>query len=135
MEKDITDLLARLDVLGAKLGVAGEVIWGAFIRQVHIQAVLCLFLLIVLVAAVYWVRKNFPNWKIKCDADLDNVKVTVTENIDENGDKKATSGNSIEYYVVYGTVVLIATILFYHFVVFAFNPEYYALQDLFRQIR
>lgn len=62
-DQAVREILQRLDVVGAKLGVAGDVIWAALLRQQMIDGVMNVLFAVMLLcagfAAFYHSRKAF----------------------------------------------------------------------------
>ena len=109
MTKEILD---RLDLLGAKLGVTGAHAYEVLVRQEHIDA----WSLTVL-AVLLWVVSGY------C-FNLGRRYATMEER-----DQRMVS------FIVSGFLLIIGTLVAFHAAGRLLNPEYYAIQEIMEALR
>lgn len=121
------ELLARLDALAVKLGVGANAIWEVLLRQAKVVEYTDIFWMVILgicmlscIGYLYWVCKK-----------------------DEEGDPKYHDGYHDDWpsFAILGMAICIIAILICAYNLslelfqVTFNPQYYALQQLFNGLK
>ena len=116
MTKEILD---RLDLLGAKLGVTGAHAYEVLVRQAHIDA----WSLTVL-AVLLWVVSGY------C-FNLGRRYATM----EERDQRDSVVTTAMVSFIVSGFLLIIGTLVAFHAAGRLLNPEYYAIQEIMEAIR
>lgn len=109
------ELLKRLDVLAAKVGVASEHMWGVLVRQAYIEGISVLVATLLVAIGSVFIWRQF----VKSNGAYDDLDVL---------------------WLIAGTISTIIGIVFLVISVdlvptAIFNPEYYALKQILTVLR
>jgi hypothetical protein len=112
----VNEIIARLDILGAKLNVAGSAIWETLVRQASVQPIcnfvaLAILCIIALICAINFCKK--ADWK--------------------NGNGWTFS--TVVSVLTFVPSFIVMCVIYSDFVTSINNPEYLALRELMSILR
>jgi hypothetical protein len=109
------ELLARLDALAAKLGVAAGQLWEIMVRQVYVEVVRNGFLVVLSVGVFVWTIYFFTAFRKKLYGDALEVSTSLT--------------------VIFAVLaVVVFSMSAYGIAGRLINPEFYALDTLMKSL-
>lgn len=110
-------VMARVDELGAKLGVAADHIWAVLVRQAYAEAAMRTAFFVIAIIVTVLVYKLVRKW----------WAFGMEGNDDENF---AACAGAVIAGVATTVVMAVATVRFVYAIGYAINPEYFAFQQI-----
>ena len=118
MDQEIVrEAMDKLDALASKVGMTVEKLWPYFVRQQVLEAAT-----VLVATAVFWVAAAVVMGK----------RVWIKEQIDIDDGREVPI---VIGCVVLGLICVVLSIVAISMLPMLFNPEYYAVMDIFRMVR